>query len=325
MPPMCMYSASREGIANNFHLNHYASRAIGGVGLIILEATSVRANGRLSNHDLGIWSDEHIPGLKTIVDEVHKYSSKIGLQLAHAGRKCASDDEDVIAPSALRYSHDYKMPMELTKEGIKDMSEAFKEGARRANEAGFDFIEIHAAHGYLIHQFLSPLTNKRLDEYGGSLENRTRFLKEIIHAIKEVWPKDKAIFIRVSADDYTDGGIDGPEIVRIINQVKEDIDMVHVSSGGLVPTSIKVYPGYQVSYSQLIREETGLATIAVGIINDSKQAEEILENNQADLLALGRALLRNPYLTLNMAWENDIEIDYPEQYIRAFNMPKAFV
>lgn len=318
MPPMCMYSADEEGFVNDFHRIHYGSRAIGQVGLIIVEATAVMPNGRISNRDLGIWSDEHIEGLRSIIENVKIYGTKIGIQLAHAGRKSNSGDEYIVAPSPIRHSEEYQNPRALSKEEISNIVNAFSEGARRAYEAGFDVIEIHAAHGYLIHEFLSPITNKRDDEYGGSLENRTRFLKEIISSVKNIWPKEKPIIVRVSADDYADGGIDQEEMVKIINLIKEDIDMVHVSSGGLVSVRIDTFPGYQINYSAAIKKECDIPTIAVGLLDSYEQSEEILGNKRADLVAYGRALLRNPYLPLNMAYDNKISIEYPEQYIRGF-------
>lgn len=318
MPPMCMYSSDESAMVNNFHMVHYTSRAIGGVGLIIVEATGVVPNGRISSRDLGIWSDDHIPGLKSLVDEVKSHGSKIGIQLAHAGRKCTSNDEYIVAPSPIRHSDEYREPRELTVDDIQRIVLAFRDGARRANEAGFDTIEIHGAHGYLVHEFLSPITNKRTDEYGGSLENRTRFLKEIIKSIKEVWPKEKPILLRVSADDYHEDGIDKEEMVKIINEVKEDLDMIHVSSGGLINVKFPIFPGYQVTHSETIKKHCNIPTIAVGLIDKYDQIEEILSNGRADLVAVGRGLLRDPYLVLNLAHDNRIQIKYPIQYERGF-------
>lgn len=318
MPPMCMYSADENGNVADFHETHYISRAMGGVGLIILEATAVTPNGRISSNDLGIWSDEHIRGLKEIVDKAKVYGAKMGIQLAHAGRKCGSNDEFIVAPSPIRFSDDYRLPRELGKDDINKIVLQFKEAARRAYVAGFDIIEIHGAHGYLIHEFLSPLSNKRNDNYGGSRENRVRFLKEIISSVKEVWPNDKPILLRVSADDYTEGGIDKAEIVEIVKLVKDDIDMVHVSSGGVVSARINLYPGYQVTHAETIKKECNIPTIAVGLIRDYDHIEEIISNNRADMVALGRELLRNPYLVLNMSYDKGIKDVYPVQYERGF-------
>lgn len=319
MPPMCMYSSDAEGYVKDFHKVHYATRALGGVGLIILEATAVVPNGRISNRDLGIWDDSHIEGLASIVSKSKAYGSKMGIQLAHAGRKSDSGDEYIVAPSAIRHSDNYEMPRELSKEDIKQVVLAFKEGARRANEAGFDVIEIHGAHGYLVHEFLSPISNKRTDEYGGSIENRVRFLKEILHSVKEVWPVEKPILLRVSADDYVEGGINKEEMVKIINLVKDDIDLVHVSSGGIQDTKINIFPGYQVTHAETIKKECNIPVIAVGLIKDFDHVEEIVSNNRADLVALGRELLRNPFFVLEMAKSRNIEdFPYPRQYERGF-------
>lgn len=318
MPPMCMYSSDEEGMVKEFHEVHYISRAIGGVGLIILEATGVLPNGRITSNDLGIWSDDHIPGLKSLVNKAKVYGSKMAIQLAHAGRKCTSNDEYIVAPSPIRLSEDYRIPRELTKDEIKEIVLAFREAAIRADESGFDTIEIHGAHGYLIHEFLSPITNKRTDEYGGSLENRTRFLKEILKSVKKIWPEEKPIILRVTADDYHEDGINKEEMVKIINEVKEDLDMVHVSTGGLISVKFDIFPGYQVKHSETIKRECNIPTIAVGLIQEYDQIEEILYNDRADLVALGRAILRDPHIVLNMAHDNDLEISYPKQYERGY-------
>jgi NADPH2 dehydrogenase len=319
MPPMCMYSSDDKGLANEFHYNHYVTRAIGGVGLIILESTGVVSNGRTTDNDLGIWDDSQIEGLNNIVNGVKKYGAKVAIQLNHAGRKYTGAAGEVVAPSAIRFDEESVLPKELSKNQIKEIILSFKEAAKRANKAGFDAIEIHAAHGYLIHQFLSPLSNVRTDEYGGNIKNRTRFLKEILQVVSEVWPKEKPILLRVSAYDYKEGGIDLDNMVNIINHVKENLDMVHVSTGGLVPAKINVYPGYQVKFSDTIKNKCHVPTIAVGLITDANMAEEIISNDRADLVAFGRELLRNPYLILNEAKVRNLDINYPEQYKAAFN------
>lgn len=318
MPPMCMYSSDKTGIANDFYYTHYVTRAIGGVGLIIVESTGVVQNGRTTDSDLGIWSDKHIDWLKKIVDGVKKPGSKIVIQLNHAGRKYTGTASRAVAPSAVKFDEKSALPRELTKDDIKEIVLNFKEAAKRADKAGFDAIEIHGAHGYLIHQFLSPLSNLREDEYGGNIKNRTRFLKEILHAVSEVWPKEKAILLRVSAYDYKDGGITLNDMVEIINEIKEYIDIVHVSTGGLIPAEINVYPGYQVNFSSTIKEKCNIPTIAVGLITDINMAEEIISNDRADLVAFGRELLRNPYFVLNEAKVRNLDFDYPEQYKVAF-------
>lgn len=318
MAPMCMYSSDESGMVKEFHKVHYGARALGGVGLILVEATAVVPNARISNGDLGIWSDKHVDGLKSIVDFVHTTKSKIGIQLAHAGRKSDAGDEYIVAPSPIQHSEEYKEPRKLSTDDIKSLVTLFVDAAARAEKAGFDTIEVHAAHGYLIHEFLSPITNKRDDEYGGNVENRTRFLKEILLAIKEVWPKEKPIFLRVSADDYKDEGIDGEEMVKIIDEVKEYIDIVHVSSGGLVDVNFPVYPGYQLLHSETIKRRCNIPTIAVGLIHTYEQIEEILGNERADLVAMGRAFLRDPNFVMNMAFENDLDLEYTRQYRRGF-------
>ncbi|WIV12995.1 NADPH dehydrogenase NamA [Proteiniborus sp. MB09-C3] len=318
MPPMCMYSSDDSGHVKDWHVTHYVTRAIGGVGLIIVEATAVTPNGRISSKDLGIWDDDQVPGLKSIVDSCKEHGTKVAIQLAHAGRKCSADGETTVAPTSYKFSETYKIPKELTKEEIEEIVNSFRDAAIRANDAGFDAIEIHGAHGYLIHEFLSPRSNMRQDEYGGNVENRTRFLQEILSAVKEVWPNEKPILLRISADDYLDNGLNIDEIVKIINIMRDHIDMVHVSSGGLENVSIKTYPGYQVRYSEIIREKCNIPTIAVGLINEYDQVEEILSNDRADLVALGRGLLRNPYWVLNKAYEKGYDIEYPKQYERGF-------
>jgi NADPH2 dehydrogenase len=318
MPPMCMYSSDDTGKVKDFHFVNYVNRAIGGVGLIIMEATAVTPNGRISDKDLGIWSDGHFVGLKRVTDVCHEYGAKIAVQLAHAGRKSEVKDEPIVAPSSLRFSDDYPTPLELSAFEIKNIITKFKEAAFRAYKIGFDAIEIHGAHGYLIHEFLSPLTNKRTDEYGGSLENRVRFLREILEAVREVWPSEKPILLRVSASDYAGGGIDICEIVKIINLLNNYIDMVHVSSGGLEHIPVKTYPGYQVNFAETIKKECNIPTIAVGLITKCEQVEEILNNNRSDLVALGRELLRNPYWVLQTSRDNNVEFDVPQQYERAF-------
>ncbi|NOW82604.1 NADPH2 dehydrogenase [Clostridium beijerinckii] len=318
MPPMCMYSSDETGMANDFHYTHYVSRAIGAVGLIILESTGVVENGRTTDNDLGIWDDTHIDGLKKIVNGVKKYGSKIAIQLNHGGRKYTGTASQAVAPSAVKFDERSTLPKELTRDYIKEIVLNFKEAAKRADKAGFDAIEIHGAHGYLIHQFLSPLSNLRKDEYGGDIKNRIRFLKEILEAVTEVWPKEKAILLRVSAYDYKEGGITLNDMIEIINEIKEYIDIVHVSTGGLIPVEINVYPGYQVNYSSIIKEKCNIPTIAVGLITDINMAEEIISNGRADLVAVGRELLRNPYFVLNEAKSRNIDFDYPEQYKGAF-------
>jgi len=317
MSPMCMYSCQDEsGQVNSWHRTHYTSRAVGQVGLIIVEATAVTKQGRISVHDLGIWSDEHIAGLKELVDLVHEHDAKIGIQIAHAGRK-STDHGDIIAPSAIRFDDSYKLPQEMTTEQIHETVQAFQDGARRAAEAGFDMIEIHAAHGYLINQFLSPLTNKRSDEYGGSLEGRFRILREIIEAVKKVW--QGPLFVRVSAEEYAPEGLGIEEHIEIARQLQAlGVDLIDVSSGGVVHARIDVYPGYQVPYAERIRRETGIMTSAVGLITSPEQAADIVANDRADLVLLGRELLRDPYWPRTAAKQLGVQITGPVPYGRGW-------
>jgi NADPH2 dehydrogenase len=317
MSPMCMYSClDKDGKVTNWHRIHYATRAVGGVALIILEASAVTAQGRISDQDLGIWDDAHVAGLKEIVGLIHEQGVKAGIQLGHAGRK-ATIDGPIIAPSAIAFSDKYKTPEEMTKEQITETVEAFVDGARRAIEAGFDCLEIHAAHGYLINEFLSPLTNIREDEYGGNEARRYRFLSEIVKGIRGIW--QGPLFVRISASDYHPDGAKVEDYAQISTWLKEqDVDLIDVSSGGVVPTVPKVYPGYQVSFADTIRNDAEIATGAVGLITHGVQAEEILQNGRADLIFLARELLRDPYWPRTAAKELGATIPAPKQYERAW-------
>jgi NADPH2 dehydrogenase len=317
MAPMCMYSSHNEdGKIENWHRTHYTSRAVGGAGLIIQEATAVTPQGRISPQDLGIWSDAHIDGLSELVSLIKEQGAKTGIQLAHAGRKAVLEG-DIIAPSAIAFNDDMKTPLEMTSEDIKETISAFVQGAERAKKAGFDIIEIHGAHGYLINEFLSPLSNKRTDEYGGSSENRYRFLREVIDGIKEVW--DGPLLVRVSAKDYQEDGLDVDDYVVFSQWMKEQgIDLIDVSSGAVVPARIPVYPGYQVKLAETIKNDAGIPTGAVGLITSGLQAEEILQNERADLILLARELLRDPYWPRSAAKELNEEIQAPKQYERGW-------
>ncbi|WBL13623.1 NADPH dehydrogenase NamA [Sutcliffiella sp. NC1] len=317
MSPMCMYSSHNEdGKVQNFHKTHYISRAVGQVGLIMLEATAVQPQGRITAQDLGIWDDAHIEGLKELVWELKSYGSKTSIQLAHAGRKATVDGE-IYAPSAISFNEKMKTPKEMSKEDIHDTVQAFIDGARRVKEAGFDIIELHGAHGYLINEFLSPLTNKRNDEYGGTKENQYRFLKEIIDGVKQVW--DGPLFVRVSAHDYHEDGLTTEDYVTYAQWMKDQgVDLIDVSSGAVVPASIDVYPGYQVGYAETIRHGANIDTGAVGLITSGLQAEEILRNNRSDLIFVARELLRDPYWPRTAAIELGVEIDPPKQYDRGW-------
>ncbi|MGL3755490.1 NADPH dehydrogenase NamA [Bacillus velezensis] len=317
MAPMCMYSSQeKDGKLQPFHMAHYISRAIGQVGLIIVEATAVNPQGRISDQDLGIWSDDHIEGFAKLTEQVKAQGSKIGIQLAHAGRK-AELEGDIYAPSAIPFDEQSKTPAEMTTEQIKETIQEFKQAAARAKEAGFDIIELHAAHGYLMHEFLSPLSNHRTDEYGGSHENRYRFLGETIEAVKEVW--DGPLFVRISASDYTDKGLDIADHIGFAKWMKEQgVDLIDCSSGALVQADINVFPGYQVSFAEKIREQAEIATGAVGLITTGTMAEEILQNNRADLIFVARELLRDPHFARSAAKQLNTEIPSPVQYDRAW-------
>ncbi|MGX1263855.1 NADPH2 dehydrogenase [Rossellomorea marisflavi] len=317
MAPMCMYSSHNEdGKIENWHRTHYTSRAVGGAGLIIQEATAVTPQGRISPQDLGIWSDDHLEGLTELVSLMKEQGAKTGIQLAHAGRKAVLEG-DILAPSAIAFNDDMKTPVAMTLDQINETVTAFIHGAERAKKAGFDVIEIHGAHGYLVNEFLSPLSNRREDEYGGSAENRYRFLKEIIDGVKTVW--DGPLFVRVSAKDYHEEGLDVDDYIIFSKWMKEQgVDLIDVSSGAVVPARIPVFPGYQVKPAERIKHEAGIDTGAVGLITSGLQAEEILQNERADLILLGRELLRDPYWPRTAAKELGHEITPPVQYERGW-------
>ena len=319
MAPMCMYSSQNEdGMVENWHRAHYTSRAVGQVGLIILEATAVSPEGRISSKDLGIWSDKHINGLQELTNLMKEHGAQPGIQLAHAGRKAMIEGE-ILAPSAIPFNEKMKTPKEMRKEEIQETIIAFKLGAERAKKAGFEVIEIHGAHGYLINEFLSPLTNKRSDEYGGSQENRYRFLREIIEAIKTVW--NGPLFVRISASDYHEHGLTVEDYVQMGKWMKEQgIDLIDVSSGAVVPANIHTYPGYQVKFAEQIKLKASILTGAVGLITSGLQAEEILQNERADFIFIGRELLRDPYWARTAAKELNVKIESPRQYERGWNI-----
>ncbi len=328
MSPMCMYS-SNLGVATDFHYVHYGSRAQGGTGLLMVEATGVVPEGRITHKCMGLWNDEQGKALKKIVDFVHENSdSKFGIQLAHAGRKASTwngkqlpleEGWETVAPSKIPYSEEERIPHELTIEEIKKLVQDFQDSARRALEAGFDLIEIHAAHGYLIHQFLSPLSNVRTDEYGGSFENRIRFLVEIVDAVNEVLDENHPLFVRISATEYAENGWDLEESVELSKILKsKNVDLVDVSSGGNIHgAKISVFDGYQVPFAAEIKRLAKIRTGAVGLITNALQAEEILQKNEADLIFVAREILRNPYLAVNSTFETEENCFFPHQYSRA--------
>ncbi|HET6256922.1 MAG TPA: NADPH dehydrogenase NamA [Puia sp.] len=328
--PMCQYS-SRDGMADDWHLVHLGSRAVGGAGLVFTEATAVSPEGRISPADLGIWKDEHIDGLRRIVKFVRSQGSEIGIQLAHAGRKASVAEPwnggklvrqgawKPVAPSAIAFDEGYAEPAELTSEGIAQVVDEFKAAARRAMKAGFKVVEIHAAHGYLLHEFLSPLSNRRTDEYGGPFENRVRLLTEVARAVRTAWPAGYPLFVRISATDWVEGGWSVDDSVRLAALLKDlGVDVVDCSSGGVVPgVKIPVGPGYQVEFAARVRS-AGVMTAAVGMITEAAQAESILAAGQADLIVMARELLRDPYFPLRAAGElGAADIHWPLQYQRA--------
>jgi len=331
MAPMCMYSAGTDGVPNQWHLVHYGTRAVGGTGLIIAEATAVEPRGRISEHDLGLWNDQQAEAYAEVVRFCHQYGAAFSIQLAHAGRKAWSDQkgagpEQPVAPSALPYDNDWQTPAELGQADIDRIVAAFGAAARRAGEIGCDAVEIHAAHGYLLHEFLSPLSNHRTDEYGGSLENRSRLLKRVFEAVRKQFPADRPIWVRISATDWVPGGWDIEESVALALMMKEwGVDLVDVSTGGNSPLQkiTNLGPGYQVPFAERIRREAGIPTGAVGLITEPNQANQILQEGRADVVLLGRELLRNPYFPLAAAHQLGHEVKWPVQYERGrFPKPK---
>lgn len=317
MAPMCMYEAKEDGFVTPFHMTHYASRAVGQVGLIIQEATAVLPEGRITEQDLGIWSDDHIEGLSKLITEMKRYGSKVGIQLAHAGRKSTCRTQNV-APSAIAFNEQYKTPHALTVEEIKNVVDAFQKGAIRAKQAGYDVLEIHAAHGYLLNEFLSPLSNVRNDEYGGSPEKRYRILREVIDAIRFVW--DGPLFVRISSEEYHPDGLTTDDYVQYCRWMKaQQVDLIDVSTGAVVPAKIDAFPFYQMPYAAKIRQEVNILTGAVGLITDGEGCEKVLQEESADYVLIGRELLRDPYFPYRAATQLGVEIEAPnDSYKRAW-------
>ncbi len=333
MSPMCQYSAE-EGLASDWHLVHLGSRAVGGAALIVAEATAVTRDGRISPADLGIWSDEQVEPLSRIARFVHSQGAVAGIQICHAGRKASTEPPwkgggplmtpgeggwTVVGPSPIPFREGGPVPVPLEEAGIEEVIAAFEAAARRAVTAGFRVLEIHAAHGYLLHQFLSPLSNQRDDRYGGSLENRSRLLLRVAERLRGVMPDGLPLFVRISATDWAEGGWDVDQSIQLAKWLKEaGVDLIDASSGGTLPrVSIPVAPGYQVPFARRIRHEAGILTGAVGLITEPEQANEILENGDADLVFLARELLRNPYWAFRAKRELGGIPALPVQYERA--------
>lgn len=331
--PMCQYS-STDGFANDWHLVHLGSRAVGGAGLVMVEATAVSPEGRITPSDLGLWKDEHIAKLKQISDFAHAQGAYIGIQLAHAGRKASMsvpwEEErliapqdggwmNVVAPSAVPFADKYAHPVALDRAGIRRVVEAFAAAARRAVQAGFDAVEIHSAHGYLLHSFLSPLSNRREDDYGGSFENRIRLLLEVVDVVRKEMPAKLALMVRISATDWAEGGWDIDQSVALAKVLKTNqVDLMDISSGGLVPyAKIPAGSGFQTPFAERIRREAGVPTGAVGFITGAAQADHIIRTGQADIVLIAREFLRDPYWPLQAAVEVHQKIAWPKQYLRA--------
>ena len=331
--PMCQYS-SVDGYVTDWHLVHLGSRAVGGAGLVITEAMAVTPQGRITPHDLGIWSDDHIEPLARIVHFMSRQGSLVGIQLGHAGRKAstpapwehrsvtlteAEGGWPTVAPSAVAFDEGCIVPTALTEEGVQGIATAFAQAARRSLQAGFRVAEIHAAHGYLLHQFLSPLSNRRTDRYGGSFENRTRLLRDTVSAVRDVWPGHLPLLVRISVTDWVEGGWDLEQSLELVRQLQPlGVDLIDCSSGGSDPHArIPIGTGYQTPFAEQIRRETGSRTGAVGLITSPAQADHIIRSGQADLVLLGRELLRDPYWPLRAARELGQLVPWPAQYVRA--------
>jgi 2,4-dienoyl-CoA reductase-like NADH-dependent reductase (Old Yellow Enzyme family) len=327
-----MYSAE-DGVPNDWHLVHLGSRAVGGAALVMVEATGVSAEGRISPGDTGLWNARQVEAFRRITDFVAARGAVAGIQLAHAGRKASTDVPwkggrplapgegawTTLGPSPIPFDRGFPPPREMTLADLDRVTDEFAAGARRAVEAGFRVVEVHVAHGYLLHEFLSPLSNRRMDEYGGSLENRMRFPIRVARAVRQAFPAERPVFVRISATDWAEGGWDLPQSIELSKLLKkEGVDLIDCSSGGLVPNAkVPAGPGYQVPFAEAIRREAGIATAAVGMITEPRQAEETLATGRADAIVMARAFLRDPYWPLHAAQELGAEIEWPVQYGRA--------
>ncbi|MFK2876994.1 NADH:flavin oxidoreductase/NADH oxidase [Rhodanobacter hydrolyticus] len=331
--PMCQYSAT-DGVPDHWHLVHLGSRAVGGAGVVIAEASAVSAQGRISAGDTGIWNEAQVAAWQPIAAFIAGQGAVPGVQLAHAGRKASAQRPwegggalaagqgawTTVAPSALPFDTGWHVPVALDAAGIRQVIADFRASAQRALAAGFRLIELHAAHGYLLHQFLSPLSNRRDDAYGGSFENRTRLLREVVAAVREVWPEELPLWLRISATDWAEGGWDVEQSVQLARGMTAlGVDLVDVSSGGLIPhVRIPVGPGYQVPFAARVRREAGIATGAVGLITEPKQAADIVSNDEADVVLIARESLRDPYFPRRAAQELGAQLHAPVQYQRAW-------
>lgn len=317
--PMCMYSVfAEDGVPTDWHLVHLGSRAVGGAGLIIVEATAVEPRGRISAQDVGLWNDAQAAAFQPIVRFLKEHGSVPAIQLAHAGRKAGVPES--IGPSPLPFSADYRTPHEMTLADIGQVIDAFQQAARRALAAGFQVVEIHSAHGYLLHEFLSPISNHRADSYGGSFEKRTRLLLEVVRAVRVVWPERLPLLVRISASDWLPGGWDVDQSVALARLLKDEgVDLVDCSSGGISPEQqVQLGPGYQVPFAERIRQEAGIATGTVGLITEARQADAIVREGRADAVLIARQSLRDPYWPLRAARELGMDLPAPSQYRRGW-------
>jgi 2,4-dienoyl-CoA reductase-like NADH-dependent reductase (Old Yellow Enzyme family) len=330
--PMCMYSSS-EGVATDWHLVHLGSRAVGGAGLVMVEATAVTPQGRISPDDSGIWNSEQAKAFAPITRFIREQGAVAGIQLAHAGRKASTDVPwkgsrpldaknrgwQCLGPSAEPFAAGYPTPREANAEDLETILGQFAAAARRSIEAGFEVVEIHLAHGYLLHEFLSPLSNKRTDEFGGSLENRLRFPLRVVKAVRDIWPEHLPVFVRISASDWVDGGWDLPQSLELATRLKAlGVDLIDCSSGGVIAEAAPPFgPGFQTPFASTIRQEVGIATGAVGFVTEAAQAEQIVATGLADAVFLARAMLRDPYWPLHAAKALGVELSWPVQYERA--------
>ena len=332
--PMCQYS-SENGMPTDWHLVHLGSRAVGGAAMVCVEATAVSAEGRISPGDSGIWSSAHAEAFKPITAFIKSQNAVPAIQLAHAGRKASTDVPwrgggflhtgeggwQTLAPSPIPLRESDERPRELTREDIEEVTSQFVEATRRSVDAGFETVEVHMAHGYLLHEFLSPLSNHRTDQFGGSLEARAKFPLQVARAVRAAFPSELPVFVRISATDWVEGGWDLPQSVQFARWLKEEgIDLIDCSSGGLVPgAKIPIGPGYQVPFAAAIRKEADIATGAVGLITEPKQADQIVSQGEADIVFLARAMLRDPYWPIHAARELQVKVPYPPQYGRAWD------